>query len=232
MRQGAKSRVDCTIVVREMKPAERGSRRTYRMTRRREMVDTTRERIIQAALDLHGEIGPAYATISAVAERAGVERHTVYRHFPDLVSLFQACTVHGMATTGLPAPGDWLDIKDPFDRLRAALTAMYGYWRRNERLVANILRDMPVSPELMQGSAKYQDHLGNIWQSVLQPWAGIDGPDADRVRALIGTALEFGTWQAMTQRYGLDDKSAVDAMLAAVRSAATPLESSSAGQPA
>lgn len=189
------------------------------MTRRRQLVDATRERIIQAALELHAEVGPAYATISAVAQRAGVQRHTVYRHFPDLVSLFQACTAHGMATTGLPEPADWLDVGDAYDRLRTVLSAMYGYWRRNERLVANILRDMPVTPELVEGSQSYQDHLGRIWQSAMQPWAGVAGPRGNAVRALIGTALEFGTWQALTQRYGLDDGPAVELMVTAVRSA-------------
>lgn len=183
-------------------------------------MDETRERIVRAALDLHREIGPAYATVSAIAERAGVERHTVYRHFPDLVSLFQACTAHGMETTGLPGPEDWLALDEPFARLRSALTLMYSYWRRNERLVANILRDMPVTPPLVEGSVAYQDHLGRIWQSVLEPWSGLKGTAGQTVRALAGNALEFGTWQALTQRYGLSDEAAVEAMVAAVRSAA------------
>jgi AcrR family transcriptional regulator len=188
------------------------------MQRRQALVDDTRERIVRAALDLHREVGPAYATISAVAERAGVERHTVYRHFPHLVSLFQACTAHGMETTGLPRPEAWLAIDDPLERLRAALTAMYDYWRRNERLVANILRDMPVTPALVEGSAAYQDHLGRIWQSVLEPWVTLGAAGAT-VQALAGNALEFGTWQALARRYGLSDDAAVEAMVLAVRSA-------------
>lgn len=196
-----------------------GKRRPYKMTKRRELIDTTRDRIIQAALDLHGEVGPAYATISAVAERAGVERHTVYRHFPDLVSLFQACTEHGMRTSGLPSPEEWRHIDDPIERLRAALNTMYDYWRRNERLIGNILRDMPVSPELVTGSKAYQDHLALIWQSVMSAWPGGDASSAT-TRALAATALEFGTWQSLTQRYGLSDEAAIGAMVAAVRSAA------------
>lgn len=194
--------------------------RAYRMTRRRDRIDTTRERIVQAALDLHGAVGPAYTTISAVAERAGVERHTVYRHFPDLVTLFQACTEHGMRTSSLPSPDDWQDTTDPIDRLRAALTAMYDYWRRNERLIGNILRDMPVSPELVSGSQAYQDHLSLIWGSVLASWPDND-PASMSSRALAATALEFGTWQALTQRYGLTDQAAVAAMASAVQTAAS-----------
>lgn len=194
-------------------------RRRYTMGRRQQSVDDTHERIVRAAFELHREIGPAYATVSAIAERAGVERHTVYRHFPDLVSLFQACTLHGMQTTGLPQPEQWLAITDPVERLRAALIAMYAYWRRNQQLVANILRDMPVTPPLVEGSVAYQDHLGRIWQSVLGPWAHVGGEAGERTRAMAGTALEFATWQALTQRYGLSDEAAVEAMVAAVRSA-------------
>jgi AcrR family transcriptional regulator len=191
------------------------------MTRRLEHVDSTRDRIVDAALELHRLAGPANTTISAIADRAGVERQTVYRHFPDLVTLFQACTEHGMRTTGLPLPDDWALVADPLDRLRSALTAIYDYWRRNERLVGNILRDMPVSPELVTGSRAYQDHLGLIWHSVLAPWLA-NGPGFGRARALAATALEFGTWQALTQRYGLSAEDAVDAMVGAVETALRP----------
>ena len=124
-------------------------------------MDATRDRIVRAAFELHQERGPAYATISAIAKRARVERHTVYRHFPDLVALMRACTEHGMRTTGLPDPDIWRSLDDPYQRLHTALTAMYRYWRANQRLIANILRDSPVMPELVEGSAAYQDHLGH-----------------------------------------------------------------------
>ena len=69
--------------------------RPYRMGRRREQLDATRRRIAEAAFELHATVGPAQTSVSAVAERAGVQRHTVYHHFPDLGSLFRACTEHG-----------------------------------------------------------------------------------------------------------------------------------------
>ena len=182
-------------------------------------MDATRERIVRAAFELHQERGPAHATISAIAKRARVERHTVYRHFPDLVALMRACTEHGMRTTGLPDPDSWPTLEDPYERLRTALTAMYRYWRANQQLISNILRDSPVMPELVEGSAAYQDHLGRVWQTVLEPWMATAGEAGQSVRALAGAALEFGTWQSLTQRYGLSDEAAVDAMVAAVRSA-------------
>jgi AcrR family transcriptional regulator len=195
--------------------------RPYRMRRRQATVDATRDRIAQAAFELHREVGPAHATISAIAELAGVQRHTVYRHFPDLVELIRACTIHGMEVTNLPDPEPWQAIANPSDRLSAALDALYPYYRANEQLIANILRDLPVMPELAAGSVPYQDHLGRIWGTVLEPWAETSGPRGDRVRALVSLALEFGTWQALTRRGGLTDDDAVETMLRAIEGAAS-----------
>lgn len=195
--------------------------RPYRMRQRQATVDATRDRIAAAAFELHREVGPAHATISAIAERAGVQRHTVYRHFPDVVELIRACTIHGMGVTNLPDPEPWRVISDPAHRLRAALGAMYPYYRANEKLIGNILRDLPVMPELAAGSAPYQDHLGRIWGAVLEPWAGTSGAIGQKVRALASTALEFGTWQALTRRGGLTDHDAVEAMVGAVAGAAS-----------
>ncbi len=194
-------------------------RRPYRLQRRREAMDEMRDRIARAAFELHATVGPAQATISAVAERAGVERHTVYRHFPDMVSLIRACTAHGMEVTSLPQPDTWESIAHPLGRLRVALEAMYAYYRANDRMIGNILRDLPVMPELAAGSSDYQDHLGRIWATVLAPWKRLRGARGSRTRALVSTALEFGTWQALTARGGLTDAEAAATMVAAVETA-------------
>ena len=99
--------------------------RIYRMGRRREQLDATRQRITEAAFDLHSTVGPAQTSISAVAARAGVQRHTVYHHFPDLTALFRACTEHGMRITGVPDAASWRAIDDPTSRLRRALGDLY-----------------------------------------------------------------------------------------------------------
>ncbi len=182
-------------------------------------MDETRDRIARAAFELHATVGPAHATISAIAERAGVQRHTVYRHFPDIVTLIRACTVHGMSVTRLPQTERWEGIGDELVRLRLALEDMYGYYRANEQLIANILRDLPVMPELAAGSSLYQDHLGRIWGTVLAPWKRLRGGRGNRVRALASAALEFGTWQALTRRGGLTDEQAASAMVASVEAA-------------
>jgi AcrR family transcriptional regulator len=194
--------------------------RQYRMQRRLDSVHETRERIIRAAFELHRDVGPAQATVKAIAERAGVERHTVQRHFPDLVELIRACTDFGMRTTGLPEPDHWHRLKEPTELLRVALDEMYRYWHRNEQLVANLMRDAATMPELVEGSASYREHLARIWQTVLAPWREDPGQAGTRAAAVAGTALGFTTWRSLTIEQGLSDEDAVHAMAQAVSSVA------------
>src|ERR687883_457977 len=122
--------------------------RPYRKRRRAELEERTRRRITEATVELHREVGPARTTISAVAERAGVQRLTVYRHFPDERSLLGACSAHWREGHPAPDPSPWPAIADPDERLRTALAAFYAYYASDEGLMAKIRRDAAVMPAL------------------------------------------------------------------------------------
>ena len=214
--------VQCTREFDEIitEAKDRTQRRRYRLRRRQEAMDETRDRIARAAFELHATVGPAQATIKAIADRLGVQRHTVYRHYPDIVNLIRACTAHGMEVTGLPQPEPWEGIEEPLVRLHRVLEEMYRYYRANERLIGkHPARTFRSRPELAAGSSDYQDHLGRIWATVLAPWKRLRGESGRRTRALASTALEFGTWQALTTRGGLTDEKAAATMVASVRAA-------------
>src|ERR671914_1897834 len=119
----------------------------YELKKRADRQEETRLRIARATLELHETLGPALTTRSAIAQRAGVTRPTVYSHFPDDLSLGKACSSLDLSENPLPDPGPWAEIADPERRLRAALTELYDYFRRREGLWANILRDQE-SPHL------------------------------------------------------------------------------------
>src|SRR5215210_5297504 len=104
-------------------------KRVYTKRRRAQLEEDTRRRITAATVELHREVGPANTTISAVAERAGVQRLTVYRHFPDERALLGACSAHWRAGHPAPDPSPWPPIEDPEDRLRTAIAAFYAYYR-------------------------------------------------------------------------------------------------------
>src|SRR5262245_47780484 len=113
-------------------------RRPYRMKRRAELEEQTRLRITESAVALHEELGPAQTTISAIAERAGVRRSTVYRHFPDEEALFAACSSHWRAANPPPDPHSWSSIVDPAERTRTALGEVYAFYRRTEAMYVSL----------------------------------------------------------------------------------------------
>src|SRR5918999_1996873 len=118
--------------------------RKYEMKRRAQRMQETRRRIAEAAMELHQTVGPARTTVSAIAEKAGVQRHTYYAHFPELKDLYRACMGHRLASNPLPEPSSWADVARPEQRLRVALSEVYAYFSREEAMLSNVLRDTPL----------------------------------------------------------------------------------------
>src|SRR4051812_20421479 len=176
----------------------------YRMKKRAELEEATRRRITESAVALHGTVGPARTSVSALAEHAGVRRSTVYRHFPDEASLFAACTAHWMEANPVPDIGGWAGIADPDERLRAALTALYPYYRRTAGMMENLIRDEPVSELVQKHSAAYRGYIDAARETLLR-----GRTSRGRERAAIGHALAFATWRSLTLDEGLDDGQAV-----------------------
>ena len=119
-------------------------KRPYRMKRRAELEEQTRRRITESAVALHEELGPAQTSISAIAERAGVRRSTIYRHFPDEDALLAACSAHWREANPPPDPQTWLSIEDPAAQTRAALRELYVFYGSTEAMYVSLLRDEPL----------------------------------------------------------------------------------------
>src|SRR5260370_41258741 len=117
--------------------------RTYQLKRLAHQQEETRHRIVEATVHLHETLGPARTSITAIAEQAGVERLTAYRHFPDEQTLFTACTNPYLAANPLPEPSDWMQIADPETRPGAALTDIYDYYQRTPGIPIAPTRDRP-----------------------------------------------------------------------------------------
>jgi AcrR family transcriptional regulator len=179
-------------------------KRPYRMKRRAELEEQTRLRITESAVELHGTVGPAHTSVTAVAERAGVRRSTVYRHFPDEAALFAACSGHWIAQNPRPDLSRWAAIEDPDARLRSALEEIYAHYRATERMLANLLRDeatMPVVQERFAGFHAFLEHA----RDVLLAGRRSRGAARRRERAAIGHALAFTTWRSLAREQGLSD---------------------------
>jgi AcrR family transcriptional regulator len=190
--------------------------RSYQQTKRAEQQDETRTRIIEATIALHGEIGGPATTVSAIAARAGVERATVYRHFPDERAILQACTGHYIARNPPPAPDAWLKIAGAEERLTVALTEIYAYHRRTETISARAVIDvpqMPVLAELLRPMFAYWEGMRDL---LAAPWLA-DGVAKPLLVGAIGHAIVFTTWQCLVRSQKLSDAEAVLVMTKMVR---------------
>jgi AcrR family transcriptional regulator len=192
-------------------------RRKYTKRRRAEAEQETRQRITEAAVALHGSIGPARTTISAVANEAGVQRATVYRHFPTEEALFAACSGHYAVLNPPPDPESWRD-EDHAARLARALSETYAYFRRTEPMITNVLRDAPVVEAMAKPVARRLAYFETAVEVVV---AGRPerGHARRRVRAAVAHAMSFPTWQSLVRQNGLGDDEAVAVMAAMVEAA-------------
>jgi len=187
--------------------------RTYTLKRRAEQQAETRRRIVEAAVELHGSVGPALTSVSMVADRAGVQRHTFYAHFPDDRSLSLACSGLVFERDPLPDAESWRAIEGPRERLRVGLRAIYDWYARNADLTACVLRDAEHHAltrevtELRFGPpmAAYGEVLGAKLNA--------------KQRALLRLALSFFTWRTLTRENGLKQGAAVAVMVQAIDSA-------------
>ncbi|HEX2070502.1 MAG TPA: TetR/AcrR family transcriptional regulator [Thermoleophilaceae bacterium] len=181
-------------------------KRRYELKARAEAQEATRARIAAAAAELHGEVGVAKTTVSDIARRAGVQRLTVYNHFPNLEALLPACTAHWLAENPMPDLETALAIDEPGERLRSVLTLLYGWYRRTAPMQRRVCGERSTVPELDAWMAQSSDQLLAGLAERLA--AGLDHPDA---HSLVAVALDFWTWQRLDGE-GLDDGAAAELM--------------------
>lgn len=181
----------------------------------------TRRRIVEATVELHEDVGPAATTITAIAKRAGVQRLTVYRHFPDDEALVTACSAHWTERHPIPDPSRWLGIEDPRRRLEEALGAIYGYYRDGARMVERVLRDEEDMPELAQVLAPWHEYMREVAGGLAAGW-GTDTHRQRIVRSAVAHTLDFFAWRSLAAQ-GLSDEEAGELMVGLVADVATGL---------
>jgi AcrR family transcriptional regulator len=188
-------------------------KRKYELKARARRQAETRERIVEAAVELHTSVGPARTTISAIAERAGVERHTVYAHFADERKLFDACSTHWAERHPFPDLQLSLGIVDPETRLQAVLHDLYRWYEEVESDVAIFRRDAQVHELNAENVAEDDRRLAELADELAR-----GRPRRKPVRAAIGHVLEFETWRSLVRRQELSLKQAVESMTRLVAS--------------
>jgi len=190
--------------------------RKYEMKRRAERQKETHRRITEAAVELHQTVGPARTTVSAIAEKAGVQRHTYYAHFPELKDLYQACMGHYVERNPVPEPSSWADIADAEERLRVALSEVYAYYSGNEPMVSNVLRDAALDPIVQEIMVPFDQY----WETVRDVIADAFEASGERHEELLGAialAQDFQTWRTLVRQQELSQDRAVELVVGMVR---------------
>ena len=194
-----------------------GKRGKYNLKARAERYQQTRQRIVETTLELHRTYGPAQTTITDIANKAGVKRQTVYNHFPDELSLFKACSAHNRSLNPLPDPEPFGLITDPQSRLRQALAEVYGYYRRNEQILANVTRDAQANPNLrkvLEPRVKHQERMRDV---LAAGWEQKDGQRHNPLCGALWISLDFQTWRTLVRQQGFEDGEVVELMVGMVR---------------
>lgn len=190
--------------------------RKYEQQKRARDQQKTRQRIVEAAIELHESVGDAAATVTAIAERAGVGRLTVYRHFPDDRALLEACTGHYFAAHPPPDPASWASIVNPEIRLETALGELYEYYHQTERMFLRAEQDSLANPVLSEVLAPY----ARAWQRMhdILLVGLVPGNESDALfSAAVGHALAFSTWRSLVRDQQLDDVQAIALIIVLIR---------------
>jgi AcrR family transcriptional regulator len=185
-------------------------KRGYTLKKRAESQAETRQRIVEAAVELHGEVGPSRTTVSMVAERAGVQRHTFYAHFEDDRALLMACSAHHLEQSPMPDAEAWKKIENPEERLRVAFAELYSWFSENEQVLASVLRDAEFMPLVKEVSGKRFGPYFAAYHEVL----GEKLPA--KQRAMLALSLSFYSWRTLARDGGLSAKAAAQQMAHAV----------------
>ncbi len=180
----------------------------------------THRRITEAAIELHGTVGPARTTLSAVAKRAGVERRTLYRHFPTEADLFAACSTQYFSANPRPDLGSWRAIHDPQVRLARAIDELFAYYERTEPVLGNVLRDAALVDLARDAVAPLHAYLEEAAE-ILAVGRPVRGRRRHLLIAALRHTLAFSTWNSLTTN-GITRPDAAKLVTALVDAAAAP----------
>jgi len=185
--------------------------RKYKKTKRAQQQEHTRERIVEATVALHEELGPANTSIKAIAERAGVQRLTVYRYFPDDLSLFQACTSHWLSFNPPPDIADWQEIEGAKERAATALLAFFKYYRGTETMWTGAYRDVEDIVALREVLKGFEGYIDQVRDGLLGPWK-LTGKSKQQLSITLRHCLRFSSWQSL-KREKLKDRHIVELVM-------------------
>jgi AcrR family transcriptional regulator len=191
-------------------------KRSYTLRERARSQEATRRRIVEATVALHEEVGPARTTVAEIARRAGVQRLTVYSHFPEDRELFAACSQHVLAANPPPDPAAWAAEPDPAARLRRALGELHAWYAAGEAMFGKVEADLAALPALREVVEAGRVPFDTAVRECLAAGRGARGRRRQRLLAALDLACGYTTWERLTRAQGLEAGEAVELLVDAV----------------
>jgi AcrR family transcriptional regulator len=186
------------------------TKRRYVLRMRGDQVAETRARIVEAIMGLHGEVGPRNTTVSAIADRAGVERLTVYRHFKGEAEMFAACSGRYLELNPPPDPTTWAGERDPMRRTQRGLADLYAFFSRTAPMFAKIYLDVDEYPSLKKIMDQFDAHLRHLADDVASAWPR--DKSMPKRQTILRHATKFATWQSF-EAEGVDNQEKIKFMI-------------------
>jgi AcrR family transcriptional regulator len=180
------------------------ARRAYDNTRRRESAERTRERIVSAGADLVRNSIRDWrgVTIGAVAERAGVNRRTVYRHFASERELRDAVMDHQTSEAGV----DMTSLR--LDDVAEAATRILRYVSQRP------MKARPqLDPTLADASRRQHDALLAAVEERAATWSP---PDRTLAAAALDVLWSVASYERLVNEWQLDRDDAISAITWAI----------------
>jgi len=182
--------------------------RKYSMDIRSEVAALRRRRLIEATIEVLGEVGADRLTMDMVAERADAATRTIYNYFPtrqDLLSAVQAELLQAFRDTlqlEIPETGE------PAERLGQFVAVLFDMYEQQGAALTTLLEfDEPgIRAQVREMRAWRRDRLEQIFRSA-----------SDTLRLPIGQAVAFAfvmtnqvSWRVLREESGLTQSQAVE----------------------
>jgi AcrR family transcriptional regulator len=175
--------------------------RSYTLGRRAETSTATRQRILDATLELYREVGVSGATLTAVAGRADVARGTVLNHFGSAEGLHRAALEGVLETLELPVAADLAGIENRDTRIRAFVRGMLEFQDKSSHWWT-VFEGELHRPELREVEAKYWTIFAEIQAAALGPELR-DNPAANATLTSMVHPATVGTFHWAYEQAGL-----------------------------
>jgi AcrR family transcriptional regulator len=183
--------------------------RRYSMDSRQGETVARRRRLLDAAIQVLGEVGADRLTMEAVGERADAATRTLYNHFSSRDELIAAALdlllQEARDSLNLDTPAE----ADPAERLRQFVRLVYGIYGQQGDSLTILLDhrgDPTIGPQVTMMRESRREHLEEILKDP-QTKLVLPVPEAAAI-AFVLTSHE--TWTALVKESGLSQLAALD----------------------